>query len=133
MGSFDHLTEEQRATLKARVKAGMAAMTDEEDAAIHAAALTDPDNLPMMIARGKSFSSDEEARIRAGFVEAASRPRYVGQEPLRVGRVGRPPAAVTKQVVTIRLDRDVVEKFRESGAGWQSRINELLRKSVGLA
>jgi uncharacterized protein (DUF4415 family) len=35
----------------------------------------------------------------------------------------------TKQQVTLRLDRDVLERFRATGEGWQSRINEALRKA----
>ena len=35
-----------------------------------------------------------------------------------------------KQVVTIRLSADVVEKFRAGGKGWQTRINEVLRQYV---
>lgn len=37
----------------------------------------------------------------------------------------------TKQQVTLRLDRDLLERFRAGGPGWQSRINETLRKAVG--
>ena len=40
-----------------------------------------------------------------------------------------PQKAPTKQQVTLRLDRDVVERFRSTGAGWQKRINEALRKA----
>lgn len=40
-----------------------------------------------------------------------------------------PQKSPTKQQVTLRLDRDVVERFRSTGAGWQSRINEALRKA----
>lgn len=32
-----------------------------------------------------------------------------------------------KQQVTLRLDRDVLEKFRATGPGWQARINAALR------
>ncbi len=46
-------------------------------------------------------------------------------------RLGRPRGA-TKEPVTIRLDRDVVAKFRAGGPGWQSRLNATLRKAVGL-
>lgn len=31
---------------------------------------------------------------------------------------------------SIRLDQDVVAKFKATGPGWQSRINEVLRKEV---
>jgi uncharacterized protein (DUF4415 family) len=37
-----------------------------------------------------------------------------------------------KRQVTLRLDPDVIEKFRATGAGWQSRINDALRKAAGL-
>ena len=40
-----------------------------------------------------------------------------------------PQKAPTKQQVTLRLDRDVLQRFRATGAGWQSRINEALKKS----
>lgn len=47
---------------------------------------------------------------------------------------GRPPLrGQTKQQVTLRLDPDVVERFRADGPGWQGRINEALRRAVGLA
>ena len=35
--------------------------------------------------------------------------------------------APTKELVSLRLDRDVVAAFRASGAGWQARANEALR------
>ena len=40
-----------------------------------------------------------------------------------------PQKAPTKQQVTLRLDRDVVERFRATGEGWQRRINEALRRA----
>jgi uncharacterized protein (DUF4415 family) len=30
----------------------------------------------------------------------------------------------------LRLDQDVIETFRATGPGWQSRINEILRRAV---
>jgi uncharacterized protein (DUF4415 family) len=46
---------------------------------------------------------------------------------------GRPPQrGRTKRQVTLRLDPDVIEKFRESGPGWQGRMNDALRKAAGL-
>lgn len=46
---------------------------------------------------------------------------------------GRPPLGdAPKQQVTLRIDRDVIEKFRAGGKGWQSRINAVLRGAVGL-
>ena len=53
---------------------------------------------------------------------------------LRVGdkviRRGRPPVDAPKKLVSLRLDQDVIERFRASGSGWQSRINAVLRKHL---
>ncbi|MEX0404633.1 BrnA antitoxin family protein [Aquibium sp. LZ166] len=46
---------------------------------------------------------------------------------------GRPPSENPKKQVTLRLDSEVVESFRAGGRGWQSRMNEALRKAAGLA
>jgi uncharacterized protein (DUF4415 family) len=46
-------------------------------------------------------------------------------------RPGRPKSEDPKQQVTLRLDRAVLEKLRESGPGWQSRVNDILKKAVG--
>ncbi|MFS0772146.1 BrnA antitoxin family protein [Sphingomonas sp. 1P08PE] len=44
-------------------------------------------------------------------------------------RAGRPPlGSAAKQQVTLRLDPDVLERFRATGPGWQGRINEALRR-----
>jgi uncharacterized protein (DUF4415 family) len=40
-----------------------------------------------------------------------------------------PQKTPTKQQVTLRLDRDVIERFRSTGSGWQSRINDVLKKA----
>lgn len=38
--------------------------------------------------------------------------------------------APTKERITIRLSRDVVEAFRATGNGWQSRMDEVLKNWV---
>ena len=43
---------------------------------------------------------------------------------------GRPKAAVTKERITIRLSPDVVQTFRATGNGWQTRMDEALREWV---
>jgi uncharacterized protein (DUF4415 family) len=45
---------------------------------------------------------------------------------------GRPPSENPKQAVSLRLDGDVIEHFKKSGPGWQSRINAVLRKQAKL-
>lgn len=47
-------------------------------------------------------------------------------------RRGRPKSDNPKQPISLRLDADVIDAFRNSGPGWQSRINAVLRKAVGI-
>lgn len=72
--------------------------TDAEDAAINAAALSDPDNQPL--------SADQLAQFKR--------------------KPGR-PAGSSKELVSLRLDAEVLETFRATGSGWQTRINEVLK------
>jgi hypothetical protein len=45
-------------------------------------------------------------------------------------RRGRPPlSGKPKTAITLRLDEDVVEAYRETGDGWQTRINADLRRA----
>ncbi|MDP1996659.1 MAG: BrnA antitoxin family protein, partial [Gallionella sp.] len=66
--------------------------TDIEDAQITAAAMTDPDNLPLTDAELQQFKR---------------------------GR-GRPLGSGTKVPVTLRLDAQILEQFRATGNGWQT-------------
>lgn len=51
-------------------------------------------------------------------------------ETMRKNLGGRPPVEKPKLAISIRLDQDVVEKFKSTGRGWQSRINQILRKAA---
>ena len=46
----------------------------------------------------------------------------------KVVRRGRPKSANPKQQVTLRLSAEVLDHYRASGAGWQSRIDADLKK-----
>jgi len=91
-------------TIKTRSGRTIRLPTPEEDAAITAAALGDRDALPL---------TDEQWD--------AVRPSL---------RRGRPFAEVTKERITIRLSREVVEAFRAGGAGWQTRIDDALKEWI---
>jgi uncharacterized protein (DUF4415 family) len=52
----------------------------------------------------------------------------LGEPVLKRGR--RPQEAPTKVLTSIRLDADVMAFFKSQGDGYQSRINETLRKEV---
>lgn len=87
-----------------KLKTGTILPTPAEDAAITAAALVDPDAIP--------FTDAEWVQIK----------------PLV--RRGRPLGSGSKTQVTLRLDVEVVEKFRATGDGWQTRINDALKSWV---
>jgi uncharacterized protein (DUF4415 family) len=44
-----------------------------------------------------------------------------------------PPQAVpgAKEMVSLRVDRDVLDFFQADGPGWQDRVNAALRKAAG--
>jgi uncharacterized protein (DUF4415 family) len=75
---------------------------------------TDPDDAPLltkeMLAHAEIFEGD----------------KFIKRGP------GRPKIANPKEPVQLRLDRDVLEHLRASGPGWQTKVNELLRRSLGL-
>lgn len=78
--------------------------SDEEDARITAAAVSDVDCCPY------SDAEWESVRSRLYF--------------------GNPLKRVKKEPVTMRLDSDVLAFLRGTGRGWQSRINQILREWV---
>ena len=41
-----------------------------------------------------------------------------------------PQKAPTKKPVTIRVDRDVLASYKATGPGWQSRMNDALRRAA---
>lgn len=45
-------------------------------------------------------------------------------------RRGRPKAVTPKVSTTIRLDADILAHFKAGGPGWQTRLNEALRRAV---
>jgi uncharacterized protein (DUF4415 family) len=55
-------------------------------------------------------------------------PHMLAAFPKTKLRGGRPTGA-SKKAVSIRLDKDVLEKFKATGPGWQSRINEALKRA----
>jgi uncharacterized protein (DUF4415 family) len=88
-----------------KLKPGTIIPTPEEDAAITAAAMSDPDAIPL---------TDEE---------------WTAVKPL--ARIGRPPSARPLKVpTTIRFDPDVLAALKASGKGWQTRVNEAMREWV---
>jgi uncharacterized protein (DUF4415 family) len=70
--------------------------------------------------------------LRRAKPAAEALPKLIGekaaQELLR--RRGRPEKPDRKINTTLRIDPDVLEAFKQEGKGWQTRINEVLRKNM---
>jgi uncharacterized protein (DUF4415 family) len=92
----------------------------DEDAAITAAALSDPDNPPL--------TDDQLNNLRPA---REVLPGMIGETAaaMILRRPGRPtkPPEEHKVRTTMRLDPDVLAAFKETGPGWQSRVNDALR------
>jgi uncharacterized protein (DUF4415 family) len=79
--------------------------TPEEDKAIVAAAKADPEAQPLSANQLKAMV------------------------PMRSLR-GRPKSAYKKLLVSIRYSPEVVAYFKSTGAGWQARMDSVLRRYV---
>ena len=90
-------------------------LTDKEEAEIQRMIAEDPDDWE---------STDEELAQMRPFAEVF--PELA--ESIRRAR-GRPKLEHPKRAVTLRLDPDVIDKFKATGKGWQSRINDVLRRA----
>lgn len=58
--------------------------------------------------------------------EAAFKPIKKQTAPTRVSSA----APNVRELVSIRIDRAVLDYFQEDGPGWQDRINEVLRQAI---
>lgn len=94
--------------------------TAEEDALIHAGMMADPDTRELdteWFARAKPANEFFSTEAYTELI-ALKRPR------------GRPKADETKVLTSIRLDVDLLETFKSTGKGWQTRINSALRQFI---
>lgn len=81
-------------------KSGILKNTPEEEAAIHRGIAADPETF---IPSDKTFATMKR-------------------------RAGRPRSESPKVQLTVRYDADVVEAFKATGSGWQTRMNDALRQ-----
>jgi uncharacterized protein (DUF4415 family) len=75
---------------------------------------------------------DDASEITAEITEMMARADFYHGDKLIRRDPGRPPSAAPKQAIKLRLDADVLAHFRETGPGWQTRINETLRRAAKL-
>ncbi|WP_296182282.1 BrnA antitoxin family protein [Pseudomonas sp. UBA1879] len=64
---------------------------------------------------------DDAPELSDAFFEHAD--EYVGEKLIKRGR---PKSVVVRERITIRLEPDVVQQFKASGPGWQTRMNAAL-------
>ena len=95
-------------------------ITDAEEAAIQRGIAQDPDN--------PEWTAEDFARARRA--KEVLPPKLYDALVRRSRERQRQEAS--RKLVSVRLDSEVVEKFRSSGPGWQGRVNAALRKAVGL-
>jgi uncharacterized protein (DUF4415 family) len=112
----------QRDTVKTRYGRVFELPTDEEDAAITAAAMADPDARPYT----REEREDAGTRLHFGRPPVGHLRELLYDEDGNVKRTGRPRAERPKTPVTIRLSQEIAEAFRATGKGWQTRMNAAL-------
>lgn len=96
-------------------------LSPEEDAEITAAALTDPDNLPLTDEELAQFRPIWDFPDQVAWLQKHG---YLGRPPL--------PEAERKKRVTLYLDPDILDRLKADGKGWQTRANAALRKALDL-
>jgi uncharacterized protein (DUF4415 family) len=79
----------------------------------------------MVFDRTRRMSGTRQAAETA-FKAATTKP----PEPISNPAPQRPSLPSAKELVSIRIDRDVLEHFQSAGPGWEKRINEALRKAA---
>lgn len=83
---------------------------------------------------GTGFMSNDRSR-RAGDPRRAAEAAF--KAATAKAPEGPPKAAAAlpgvKEMVSLRVDKDVLEHFQADGPGWQDRINAALRKVAGLS
>ena len=99
------------------MKPKLRAPTPEEEAAIQRGIAADPDNPEWT-----------EADFAAARPAAEAVPAVIAAYTRR--RARGPQKAPTKRLVSIRLDRDVLDALRATGRGWQVRVNEIVRRAI---
>ncbi len=103
-----------------KLKPGPIIPSHDEAAAINAGIAADPDarELDNEWHKGAKPASEAFAPETYAALVAMKRPR------------GRPKADETKVFTAIRLDADLLETFKATGKGWQTRVNAALRQYI---
>ena len=72
-------------------------------------------------------SREEDEAINRGIAADPDTYELSTADVKQMKKMGRPKADVTKERITIRLSPDVLERFRATGSGWQTKVDAALR------
>lgn len=92
--------------------------TPEEDAQINAGIAQDPDSPEL----------DDDWFKRAKPAREFFAPEVFAELVALKRNRGRPPVETPKIATAIRFDADVLAGLRATGKGWQTRVNDTMRK-----
>jgi uncharacterized protein (DUF4415 family) len=76
-----------------------------------------------MVDRPRRTGNTPRDAAEAAFKKATTKPLEVPTP--------KPAVPNAKEMVSLRIDRDVLDFFQKDGPGWQDRINDALRKASG--
>ena len=68
---------------------------------------------------------DDAPELTDTFFELAD--EYQGKNLIRLGR---PPLESPKKLLSVRFDVDVIDAFKKTGKGWQTRMNDALKEYI---
>jgi uncharacterized protein (DUF4415 family) len=77
------------------------------------------------VLRRRSRKSDEAPELSAD--------SFAGADLMKGGKLvrrGRPKGSGTKELISLRLDKQALAAFRSTGPGWQVRINSAVVRSA---
>lgn len=81
-----------------------------------------------MASRKNVIDRDGEVADLSRLDKAEMKPFTALPKSLQAKLKGRPKAPVTKERITIRLSPEVVQTFRATGEGWQTRMDAALKE-----
>ena len=86
--------------------------------------------MPMLKANTIIPTDEEDAVINAGIAADNDTYELTNAEFAQLKPMGRPKSSTHKKPISIRLSSEVVDYFKDTGKGWQTRMDEVLKDYV---
>ena len=97
-----------------KLRPGDGPLTSEEEAAVKAGIAADPDTFEL----GEAWFASARPAIEAD------------PETVKRWRRSQSKKTQTEDSVTVPINADIAAYFRDSGPGWQTRLNDALRQAI---